>query len=62
MSWLSPKEVEERRFLADNALATMRLEGLEPAPAAKHLVERYVAGEMSAEELFDAIERLFSPR
>ena len=62
MPRLSPKEAEERQFVADNALATMRLEGLEPASAAKQFVEKYVAGDLSAEELFGAIERLFSER
>ena len=54
---LSALESAERRLLATNALATMRLEGLEPSQAAKELLERYVSGAISAEELFDAIDQ-----
>ena len=54
-------ELDERRALANNALATMRLEGLEPHEQAKELIERYVSGMISEEDLFNAIERLLGP-
>jgi hypothetical protein len=62
ISQLSQPEIEQCKLVADNAIATMRLEGLEPSQEAKDILERYVAGEFSSDELFDVIDRLLSKR
>lgn len=59
---LASIELENREYVARNALATMRLEGLEPPQDAKDLVQGYAAGNLTDEELFDAIARLLDPR
>jgi antitoxin VbhA-like protein len=59
---LSQTEQEQRRYVANNALATMWLEGLEPSQDVKDLVERYASGDISADELYDAIEGLLNTR
>jgi len=51
---LAPEESAERRRAADNALASQKLEGLEPAPLIIAEVERYIVGEL---DLGDIIER-----
>lgn len=49
----------------NNALASVRLEGLEPSDEAKVLFQRYVDGEVTSEELdnaFDAhLDRKYGP-
>ena len=52
----------ERRALVDSALATLRIEGLEPSDDVKAVAERFVAGELSPEDLDRALERLLGSR
>jgi hypothetical protein len=52
------QERAERRLHVDNALASVRLEGLEPTEAAKAIFARYVAGEISADDLNSEIQTL----
>ncbi len=58
---LSRVELENREYVARNALATMRLERLEPPHDAMDLVGRYAAGDLTEEKFFNAIERLLDP-
>ena len=48
----------ERAREVDNALASVRLEGLEPSDEAKAIFQRYVDGEMTSEEMGRAIDEL----
>ena len=41
----------QRAREVDNALASVRMEGLEPSDEAKAMFQRYVDGEMTSEEL-----------
>lgn len=54
---LAPEEVTERRRAVDNALASQRLEGLEPDPLVVVELERYILGEL---DLGQIIERYLS--
>lgn len=49
----------ERAREVENALASVRLEGLEPSDEAKLLFQRYVDGDMSSDELDAAFDALF---
>ena len=51
-------ERDERREHIANALASVRLEGLEPSPAALAIFDRYVAGEISMEQMGAEIRAL----
>lgn len=44
-----------RREAVENAIADLRLEGLTPTCKAATLFERYVSGELSEQDLLDAI-------
>lgn len=46
----------ERQAQVSGALASVRLEGLEPTDAAKAVFERYISGEISLEEMGAAID------
>jgi len=50
---------EQRAGEVNNALASVRIEGLEPSAEAKALFQRYVNGEMSFEELDLAFDDFF---
>jgi hypothetical protein len=50
------QERAERRLHVDNALASVRLEGLEPTEPAKAIFARYIAGEISADDLNSEIQ------
>lgn len=52
-------EREQRASAVNNALATVRIEGLEPSDDAKALFGRYVEGELSSDELDHAFDLLF---
>ncbi len=56
------KQLRDRKALADSALASLRLEGLEPSAEVQELVGRFVSGEITVGELDRAIERLLSSR
>ncbi|MGF7158334.1 MULTISPECIES: antitoxin VbhA family protein [unclassified Bartonella] len=56
---LSEEEIKRRRFDAKNALASQRLEGLEPDPQVVAQVERYIIGELEISDIIkDYIERV----
>ncbi|PIT69211.1 antitoxin VbhA family protein [Bartonella tribocorum] len=56
---LSEDEIKRRRFAAKNALASQRLEGLEPDPQVVAQVERYIIGELEISDIIkDYIERI----
>lgn len=51
MSVLIDHEQAIRAREIENALASVRMEGLEPSDGAKALFERYVDGEITSEDL-----------
>ncbi|WP_208441803.1 antitoxin VbhA family protein [Bartonella raoultii] len=56
---LSEDEIKRRHFDAKNALASQRLEGLEPDPQVVAQVERYIIGELEISDIIkDYIERV----
>jgi hypothetical protein len=52
------QEQAARQIYVDNALASVRLEGLEPTASAKAIFERYIAGEIGADEMSSEIQIL----
>ncbi|WP_375684445.1 MULTISPECIES: antitoxin VbhA family protein [unclassified Bartonella] len=56
---LSEEEIKLRRIAAENALASQRLEGLEPDPLVVAQVERYIIGELEISDIItDYMERV----
>ncbi|GAA4664959.1 antitoxin VbhA family protein [Bartonella pachyuromydis] len=56
---LSEEEIKLRRLHAEDALASQRLEGLEPDPQVVAQVERYIIGEFEISDIItDYIERV----
>ena len=55
----------QRAKEVENALASGRLEGLEPSPEAMEIFQRYIEGELSLEEMGAAIDahadRVYGP-
>jgi hypothetical protein len=49
---------EARQAQVDNAIASVRLEGLEPTASAKAIFERYIAGDIGAVEVSAEIRAL----
>ena len=49
---------EQRAKEIDNALASVRMEGLEPSDEAKAIFQRYVDGIVTSEEMGRAIDAL----
>lgn len=47
---------EQRAREVDNALASVRMEGLEPSPEAKAIFQRYVDGELTVDEKAKAFQ------
>ena len=52
----------ERARAIDNALASVRMEGLEPSEEGKAIMQRYVDGEITIEEMGDAIDKHFDAK
>ena len=52
------KDRAKRERLANDAIASMRLEGLEPSPPAIAIWQRYVEGEISVERAGELIRAL----
>jgi len=48
------QEIAERRRAAENALASQRLEGLEPDPWVVARMERVIVGEIEISDLIEA--------
>jgi hypothetical protein len=49
----------QRAKEVENALASVRIEGLEPSEEAKVIFQRYVDGELTSEELDRTFDRFF---
>ena len=58
MDPISQEERAERARQMDDALASVRLEGLEPSAEAKVIFERHVDGELTEAEMGAAIDAL----
>ncbi len=58
MEPISQEERAERARQMDDALASVRLEGLEPSDEAKAIFERHVDGELTEAEMGAAIDAL----
>ncbi len=54
----SSEERAERARQMDNALAGVRLEGLEPGAEAAEIFERHVNGELTLSEMGEALDTL----
>ncbi len=52
------QERTERRARVTRAVASVRLEGLEPTEAAKSTFDRYIAGELTIQEMTAEIRAL----
>jgi hypothetical protein len=60
MAVITPDRARTQRAReVENALASVRMEGLEPSPEAKALFQRYIEGEMTSEELDHAFDLFF---
>ncbi len=57
MPVLTDHDQEVRAREIENALASVRMEGLEPSAEAKALFEHYVDGDLTAEDLDSAFAR-----
>ncbi len=55
---ITDQERAERQSRVARAVASVRLEGLEPTDAAKAVFDRYVAGELTTEEMAAEIRAL----
>ena len=55
---ITEHERVERRARVARAVASVRLEGLEPTDAAKAVFDRYVAGDLTADEMAAEIRAL----
>ncbi|WP_317992832.1 antitoxin VbhA family protein [Bartonella gliris] len=56
---LSEEEIKRRRHYAENALASQRLEGLEPDPQVVAQMERVIIGELEISDVIkDYMERV----
>lgn len=54
MGKLTEQEIAERRRAAENAIASQRLEGLEPDPWVVAQMERVIVGEIEISDLIEA--------
>jgi hypothetical protein len=52
----------QRAREVENALASVRMEGLEPSDEAKAMFQRYVDGELSSDELGRTIDQLLDEK
>jgi len=57
MGKLTEQEIAERRRAAENAIASQRLEGLEPDPWVVAQMERVIVGEIEISDLIEAYNR-----
>lgn len=48
----------QRALNMEDALASVRMEGLEPSPEALRIHQRYVDGELTIEQMGEAIDEL----
>jgi hypothetical protein len=59
---LTERELEIRRPMIDDALGTLRLEGLKPSADVIAWVDQFVAGKITFEELDHELEKLLGAR
>ncbi|HEY1744280.1 MAG TPA: antitoxin VbhA family protein [Granulicella sp.] len=52
-------QMEERRRIVDSALGTTLAEGVSPGPEVLALSERYVAGEITLQELGSSVRAMY---
>ena len=55
---ITDQERTERQARVTRALASVRLEGLEPTEAARAVFDRYVAGDLTTQEMAAEIQAL----
>jgi len=55
---ITDQERTERQARVARAVASVRLEGLEPTEAARAIFDRYVAGDLTTEEMAAEIQAL----
>jgi hypothetical protein len=55
---ISDRERTERQARVTRAVASVRLEGLEPTEAAKAVFDRYIAGDLTTQEMAAQIRAL----
>jgi hypothetical protein len=48
---LTPAELDDRRLAVENAIGTLRIEGLELNAVPQRIFERYVQGEIALDEM-----------
>ena len=58
LNGITEQERSERRARVARAVASVRLEGLEPTDAAKAVFDRYVAGDLTTDEMAAEIRAL----
>ena len=58
MKAISKEERSKRARQMENALASVRLEGLEPDAEAASIFQRHIAGELTLDEMGAAIDEL----
>jgi antitoxin VbhA-like protein len=59
MAVITDRGRTQRAREVENALASVRMEGLEPSSEVKALFQRYVDGELTSEELDHAFDMYF---
>jgi hypothetical protein len=55
---ITDRERTERQARVQRALASVRLEGLEPSEAAKAIFDRYVTGDLTTQEMAAEMQAL----
>jgi len=56
---IATAQMEERRRIVDSALGTTLAEGVSPGPEVLALSERYVAGEITLQELGSSVRAMY---
>ena len=62
MRTASPTDCAKRAAQIDNALASVRMEGLEPSEEAHSIFQRYVDGELTETQMGAALDALHDRR
>lgn len=59
MATSTPDKTREKRAMEiENALASVRMEGIEPSDEAKAIFQRYVDGDLTSSQMGHAIDQL----
>ncbi|MBV8707393.1 MAG: antitoxin VbhA family protein [Acidobacteriaceae bacterium] len=59
---ISAEDKARRQQVVDSALGSLRLEGLEPSADALQILEQFKQGQISLDEMSQAIDGLYSRR